>query len=80
MTEQLHPQHCTNCKRGISEGYVVADSAFYCSDECFKDNDLVTWDEYQMDTGPGGDYEHNGGTDYIYWTDMVYWTDMDAEG
>ena len=69
MTVQLHPQQCTNCKIGITAGYHVAGEDYYCSDECFIKNDEVTWDEYQIDIGPGGAYVDEGGTDEIYWTD-----------
>lgn len=83
MAIQLHPQQCTECKRGITEGYHVAGEDYYCSDECFKGHDQATWDEYQIDTGPGGDFEDEGGTEEIYWTDWEVDTDSpvyDSDG
>jgi len=68
-SEELHARKCTNCGRGMSEGFAVSGEDYYCSEECFVSKDKDTWDEYQKDTNVGGRWHNEGGTDEIYWTD-----------
>tara|TARA_R110000824_G_scaffold25767_3_gene89388 strand:- start:22809 stop:23108 length:300 start_codon:yes stop_codon:yes gene_type:complete len=64
----IFPRKCTYCCKGIDEGYVVCEGdAYYCSDECFKNDDPATWDGYQAEIA-AGDYDPDN-NHWCYHTD-----------
>lgn len=55
----LFPRQCDVCGKGMSEGYVIHDSEYYCSDECLaeKYSDEEYDEIYDLDEGYWTEWE-----------------------
>ena len=67
-----YAQQCTECRKGMNEGYVIEGGMeYYCSDECLHKN--VTPDEFsEFYIGNIDDDDEIGDI-------QIYWTEWEAE-